>query len=175
MRRASSIAGAGLLLALGLAQSAPAAVPSSPIIVGGDGTAKAKIRTDGVLTAGGTEAILVKKMPPKGKLLVELTSPLDSPDCINSSGVCVPTTLQPAPGAPKFNTTRKGRALLTFVMPSALEFLNFKDPTQSHPVPFVNGQRVQLLAFSFKRNNHGASPTVASGTTLVEVPPPPSS
>ena len=57
-------------------------------------------------------------------------------------------------------------------MPGAVLFENFKDPLQSHPVPFTNGEKVDVdIEGTKKLRNGSATGPVASTTAVVQVPP----
>lgn len=137
-----------------------------------------KVRTDGTLTAGGQETLFVKGIQRKPKLkLAASVSPNydDSPECFQfKSGICLPEPLFRVPGTPKLRTSPKGRATLTFVMPGAVLFENFKDPLQSHPVPFSDGKKVEIQIEGTKKLRNGSvTGPVAITTAVVEVPPSP--
>lgn len=77
------------------------------------------------------------------------------------------------PGTRALKRNKKGRASLTFVMPAAYEFIDFNDPTQSHPIYLVNGQTVSVdIVIVFKpqpRTTEASS--LAFTSAVVQVPP----
>ena len=168
---------------LGLASTALAADgPGSSVVFVGGGAGgpfgSAKVRTDGTLTVGGQEKLFVKgiQRKPKLKLAASVSPDFDeTPECFElRAGFCLPEPLFRVPGTPKLRTSRKGRASLTFVMPGAVLFENFKDPLQSHQVPFSNGEKVEIEIEGTKKVRNGSvTGPVAITTAVVEVPPTP--
>ncbi len=148
------------------------------VVGGGQGSffGSGKVRTDGTLTVGGQETLFAKGIPQKPKLKLSASvSPQydEAPECFRFSvGFCLPEPLFRVPGTPKIKTSRKGRASLSFVMPGAVLFENFKDPLQSHPVPFTNGEKVEVdIEGTKKLRNGSATGPVASTTAVVQLPP----
>ena len=133
-----------------------------------------KMHTDGVLTVGGQETVALRSLPPKMSFEIQIRPSQPAGDCfdISKPGLCLPEPAYPAPGTPKFKTSGKGRAIITFVMPSGNLFLDLRDPLQSHPVPFANGEgvRVDALGIKFTRPLRLGK---ASASAAVEVPPTP--
>jgi hypothetical protein len=58
-------------------------------------------------------------------------------------------------------------------MPPGVEFENFSDPLQSHPIYFTNGQQVEIsIEGTFKKNKFTTvEGAIADTRALVEVPP----
>jgi hypothetical protein len=132
---------------------------------------RGKMRTDGLLTVGQQETVSLRNLPPKSSLGIQIRP---AGECFSpeQNGLCLPEPAYPVPGTPKFKTTGKGRARLTFVMPSGNLFLDFSDPLQSHPISFANGQvvRVEALGIEFTGRLQFSK---ASTSAAVEVPPSP--
>jgi hypothetical protein len=105
---------------------------------------KGKIRSDGNLTVGQPETITVKSFPPRLKFQVYIEPSPFVAECQNFDEECEPQPVYPIAATAPFRTRRKGRATVSFVMPAAYEIFNFTDPTQSHPVKFVNAQAVHI-------------------------------
>ncbi len=174
MRRLAAAGVAGCLLSI-----AVAALASGEVQVeggyGGGFYERGKVRTDGTLTVGGQETLYVKKIPlkPKLRLVADVYPAVENGSCFNfNSGFCLPEPLFRVPGTPKLKANRKGRAKLTFVMPAAVQFDDFKDPLQSHPVPFVNGESVQVDVEGTRKVRNGTvTGPVAVTHAIVEVPP----
>jgi hypothetical protein len=180
MRRLAAVGAATCVLALASTALAAGGPGSSVVVVGGGAGGlfgRGKVRTDGTLTVGGQETLFVKGIQRKPKLKLEASvSPSydDSPECFQfKAGFCLPEPLFRVPGTPKLRTSPKGRGTLTFVMPGAVLFENFKDPLQSHPVPFSNGEKIEIeIEGTRKLRNGSATGPVAITTAVVEVPPP---
>lgn len=141
---------------------------------------KGKIRTDGTLTVGQQETIALKGLPGKYRLAAYIEPPPSASTCFDFDldGYCFPQPLFRVSGTPRFRSSRKGRATLTFVMPPAYEFVSFGDPLQSHPVYLVNGQTVHVdVETTIKRrvgnSVYAVSGSVAKAIAVVEVPPAP--
>ena len=160
---------------------------ASVILLGGVGAAslafadeelfqKGKLRSDGVLTVGQPETIVIKRLPPRLKVRVSVTANDQRCQAIKV-GFCEPATAQRAPGTPRFRTSRRGRARLTFVMPAGYEFLHLKPPFKSEHVSFTNGEPVLIDAqvdTAVRRPGESRHLIgIAQGGAVVEVPTPP--
>jgi hypothetical protein len=151
------------------------AVPASALVRVPRGV---QMRTDGTLTVGQQETLSVKRIPrrPKVRLTAKISPSFTTPGCKEGFAFelsCVPEPLFAVPGSPPFRA-RKGRASLTFVMPSAYEFFNLKDPLLSHPVTLVNGQSIDVVVDGFWHQGGSTNlADLASSTAVVEVPPAP--
>jgi hypothetical protein len=168
---------------IALAWSAQTKADSVVSITGGGGGIHGRLHTDGLLTVGQQETITVNKLPGKFRLQAVMSPPPTATDaCFQFTkhgiiGFCVPEPLFRVPGAPPFRSSTKGRASLTFTTPPAYEFLNFRDPLQSHPIYLIDGQtvHVDVLTVTKHRNRRGvliiAEFAVASTIVRVEVPP----
>jgi hypothetical protein len=102
---------------------------------------KARVVSDGVVTPGQLETIAVSKMPPRARVRVFIEPPPTTPEC-GQLYFCDPARTSPAPGYPPYRTSGKGRALLTFVMPSS--YVVEADPFRGRVVNFANGQAVHI-------------------------------
>jgi hypothetical protein len=140
------------------------------------------IRTDGLLTVGGQETITVSHIPklPHLRLSPAISPPPTATACYQQSpinlgfiGACIPQPLYPVPGTPSLKRNKKGRGTLTFVMPASYEFIDFHDPTQSHPIILVDGQTVYLTVdIIWKPKSGGTSGgSFAARSVVVQVPP----
>ena len=144
------------------------------------GKVHGKARTDGTLTVGQQETLTVTKLPGKFKLSASVSPPSAAADTCFSfkvPAVCEPEPLFRAPGTPRFRSSKKGRATLTFVMPPGYEYTNFKDPLQSHPIYFVDGQAVHVeVDVTYREVRKGKLAQITSEAddviAVVEVPPP---
>jgi hypothetical protein len=168
---------AAAVITIAVAGTALAAAGPSTNSVGIDvGPPKGKVRTDGVLTVGQPEKAIVKG-PPRVRFKVEIGVPITTPGCddFKAGPVCLPANAYPAPATAPFRTSRKGRAKISMVVPSTYELFNFRDPTASHPVDFVNGQTIVVLVLGIRVERTPDSRTVtefslADALATVEVP-----
>jgi hypothetical protein len=103
-----------------------------------------KLRSDGVMTVGQRESVRIKGLPAKRKVRMSVTA--NDQRCRDFKNVfCAAQPAKRAAGTPKFRTNRKGRAVLTFVMPASYEILKIKN-LKSQRLPFTNGQQVLVDA-----------------------------
>jgi hypothetical protein len=138
---------------------------------------KGKIRSDGGLTVGQPETITVKNLPPRLKFQLYIEPSQQVAECQNFNLECEPQPVYPIAGTAAFKTNRKGRAVVSFVMPPAYEIFDFVDPTQSHAVKFVNGQAVHIRLEGDSFQHRNGQPIFiageATGRAAAQVPPPP--
>jgi hypothetical protein len=182
-RRLRAIVATGALLALAVSLASRADAAS--VVSGYAGVpdhVKGRLHTDGTLTIGGTETLSVTGLPGKFRLAALVEPAGETTDCFDfNEGFCLPQPLFHVAGTPRFHSSRKGRAALTFVMPPGVEFVNFANPLQSHPVNFVNGDRVLVYVQTTIRHRDrrggavSVSFPVAAAHVVVEVPAPPPS
>ena len=106
--------------------------------------AKGRVFSDGFVTPGQLETVTVSHMPPRVRLKAAIESPPTTPQC-GEFYFCEFAPFGPAPGTLPFRSSGKGRALLTFVMPSFyyLETDPLR-PKQRMPVTFADQQRVHI-------------------------------
>lgn len=182
MRRAAAASVACCFLALSSTALAAGGSGDSVVVTGGGpGSSpfgRVKIRTDGTLTVGRQETLFVKRIPrkPKRRLAASVSHLYDVvPQCFQlRAGFCLPEPLFRVPGTPRLKASKQGRASLTFLMPAAVLFENFNDPLQSHPVPFTNGEAVEVEIDGTVKVRHGSvTGPVALTRAVVEVPPTP--
>jgi hypothetical protein len=105
---------------------------------------KTRVVSDGVVTPGQPETIAISRMAPRAPIEVFVEAPPTTLQC-GELYFCDPAPTSPAPGTPPYRANAKGKARLTFVMPSTyfLETDPF-DPTIRQPVTFANQQRVHI-------------------------------
>src|SRR3954447_18991860 len=90
-----------------------------------------KLRSDGVMTVGQPETVVMKGLPPKLKVRMGVYA--NDQRCQNfKTAFCIPAFPKRAAGTPRFRTSGKGRARLTFVMPAAYDVLNLKSLKTEH-------------------------------------------
>jgi hypothetical protein len=124
--------------------------------------------------------VTLKGMPPRLNLNVVIAPPDDLNSCFDiAPATCLPTPLFPAPGAPPFRTSGKGRATLTFVMPDSYRYkpgVSIPEFQTDHR-PFWNGQMIFLRARGVRNQGRKEPRSIirgkATGRAMVEVPPSP--
>ena len=105
---------------------------------------KTRVVSDGFVTPGQTETISISRMAPRAPIKVLVEAPPTTLQC-GELYFCDPAPTAPVPGSPPYRANAKGKAMLTFVMPSTyfLETDPF-DPKVRQPVTFANQQRVHI-------------------------------
>jgi hypothetical protein len=105
---------------------------------------KARVGSDGFVTPGQPETISITRMAPRAPIHVFLEAPPTTLQC-GELYFCDPAPAGPAPGSPPFVANKKGRAVLTFVMPETyyLETDPF-NPKIRQPVAFADQQRIHI-------------------------------
>jgi hypothetical protein len=136
-----------------------------------------KLRSDGVMTVGQPETVVIKGLPPRRKVNLSIYS--NATRCQNfKTAFCLPARAKRVAGTPRFRTSGKGRARLTFVMPAAYDVLNLKSLKTEH-FAFTNGEPVLVNATAdTAARRHGESVHligIAEGKAVAEVLPPPAS
>ena len=105
---------------------------------------KGKVLSDGYVTPGKLETIAVSNYPPRTRLKVFIEPPPTTPQC-GEMYFCDPAPTTPAPGYPPYRSSGKGKALLTFEMPSTYYLeTDPLHPAQRQAVTFANNQRVHI-------------------------------
>ena len=160
---------AGLVVALCAIGSASLATADEEVFQHG------KLRSDGVMTVGQLETVVIKGLPPKLKVRMSVSA--NDARCQNfKTAFCIPTSAKRAAGTHRFRTSAKGRATLTFVMPAAYEVLNLKNFKTEH-ASFTNGEPLLVDAtVDTAGRRHGESVHligIAQGSAVAEVLPPP--
>jgi hypothetical protein len=141
-----------------------------------------RVLTDGLLTVGGQETLRVSQIPrlPHERLKASIAPPPTATACFTEAPIelgfffsaCIPQPLYPVPGTPPLKRNKKGRASLTFAMPSAYEFIDFQDPIKSHPIYLVDGQTAYVtIDIVYKPKSGGiAGGSFAARSVVVQVP-----
>jgi hypothetical protein len=115
---------------------------------------KGKVVSDGIVTPGQLETIAISRMPRRARVKVFIEPPPTTPQC-GEFYFCdvAPTSL--APGSPPYRTSGKGRALLTFVMPSTYYIeLDPFDPRDRMAVEWADGQSVHIDVQAARTHKH---------------------
>jgi len=131
---------------------------------------KGKALAFGPFTPGQVESIAVRGMPKKGKVQA-LMGFAGAPGGCSGVFVCLPVLLRRAEGTPRFHTTAKGRALISFVMPTHYERFridNLNSPTER--VAFVNGQRLLIEVDGIASHRDKQTFGIAVARTTVQIP-----
>ena len=138
-------------------------------------TQKGKLRSDGVMTVGQPETVFIKGLPPR--LKVRMSVAANDPRCRSQkTAFCIPESASRAAGTPRFRTSRKGRAMLTFVMPAGYDLLHLEGSFKTEHVAFTNGEPLLVQAEGDTAvRRHGESRhliAIAQSGAVAEVPPP---
>jgi hypothetical protein len=110
---------------------------------------KGKVVSDGVVVPGEPETVAIAKFPPKASLRVAIEPPPTTPQC-GEHFFCDLVFVSPAPGT-LFRSSGKGRALLSFVMPTTFTLEDPFRPGTKREAPFVTGQSVHIDVGGTKR------------------------
>jgi hypothetical protein len=150
-----TIALAASVLTAGLASGAAAAPSAQPLakkkvkVV----LSKARVASDGFVTPGQPETVAVSHMPAKTHFKMAIEPPPTTLQC-GQFYFCDVAPVTPAPGGPPFRTTKKGKATVTFVMPTTYTIATDPfDPSTRRPVAFMHGQRVHINVQGKKRRH----------------------
>jgi hypothetical protein len=146
---------------------APAASAAKPKLV----FLKARVIADGIVTPGQLETIAVSHLPPRARLKAFIEPPPVTPEC-GEFFFCDPAPTSPAPGTPPYRASGKGRALLTFVMPSTyfVETDPFR-PKLGYLQTFANGQAVHLDVEGIRRTRKAKRVGFGFARAVVQLPP----
>jgi hypothetical protein len=130
---------------------------------------KARVVADGIVTPGQQETISVSNLPPKSPIDVFIEPPPTTPQC-GEFYFCDVVGVPPAPGTPLFRTNGKGRATLTFVMPSSY----FVETDPFHPrmgteVHWMNGQAVHIDVQGRKRTKRVRTDSFGFARAVVQL------
>jgi len=115
---------------------------------------KARVGSDGIVTPGQPETISISRMAPKARIAVFIEPPPTTLQC-GELYFCDAAPAAPAPGSPPFKADKKGRAVLTFIMPDTyyLETDPF-NPKIRTPVTFADQQRIHIDVQGASRIRH---------------------
>jgi hypothetical protein len=132
---------------------------------------KARVASDGFVTPGQLETIAVSRMPPRARLNVFIEAPPTTPQC-GQFYFCDVAPTSPPPGAAPYRSSRKGRALLTFVMPSSY-FISSDPfpPREGRFVDFANGQAVHIDVQGGRRTKRVRRVGLGFARAVVQLPP----
>ena len=132
---------------------------------------KGRVRSDGIVTPGRPETISVSRMPRRTKVRVFIEPPPTTPQC-GELYFCDPVRTRRVPGSPPYRTSGKGRALLTFVMPSSyfLESDPFR-PFDRRPVTFADGQSIHIDVQGTRRQKRKRLEGFGFSRAVVQLPP----
>jgi hypothetical protein len=113
---------------------------------------KARVVSDRVITPGQLERITASRLPPRARLKVLIEPPPTTPQC-GQFYFCSRAPTSPAPGSPPYRSSGKGRAVLTFVVPSSYFITNDPfPPREGRFVDFANGQAVHIQVQGARRS-----------------------
>jgi hypothetical protein len=112
---------------------------------------KARVASDGFLSPGQLETVIVSHMPHRTRFRMAIEPPPITPQC-GQFYFCDLAPVSPAPGSAPFKTDTHGQALVSFVMPSTYNISTDPfDPSTRRPVSWANGQRVHIDVDGVKR------------------------
>ena len=132
---------------------------------------KVRVFSDHSVTPGQQERITVSKLPPRTKFKVAIEPPPTTPQC-GRYYFCSSMRVFPVPGTPPYRSSGKGRATLSFVMPSryVIQSDPFR-PSTKQSVAFADGQAVHIDVLGVKRTRNATRVGFGFGRTVVHVPP----
>jgi hypothetical protein len=165
-------------LACGLGVLAADAAATTPVSLSSKGKhrtkfvfLKARVGSDGFVTPGQPETISITRMAPKGNIAVFIEAPPTTIQC-GELYFCDPAPAGPAPGSPPFVADKKGRAVLTFVMPDTyyLETDPF-NPKIRQAVAFADQQRIHIDVQGSSKIRHVRRESFGFARATVQRPP----
>jgi hypothetical protein len=132
---------------------------------------KAHVGSDGFVTPSQPETISISRMAPKAAIAVFIEPPPTTIQC-GELYFCDAAPAAPAPGSPPFVADRKGRALITFVMPETydLETDPF-NPKIRQPVAFADQQRIHIDVQGASKIRHVKRESFGFARAIVQRPP----
>ncbi len=132
---------------------------------------KTRVRSDGSVTPGQQEWVSVSRVPPRAKLKVAIEPPPTTLQC-GQYYFCRTVRVFPVPGTPAYRSSGKGRASLSFVMPShyVIQSDPFR-PSTKQSVPFANGQSVHINVLGKRRTRKANMVGFGFARTVVYIPP----
>jgi hypothetical protein len=139
---------AALAIAFLVPPAANATTPVTPLSKGKHKTRfvflKTRVAADGIVTPGHAETISISRMAPKANIAVFIEPPPTTLQC-GELYFCDVAPAGPAPGSAPFVADKKGRAVISFVMPDTyyLETDPF-NPKIRQPVSFADQQRIHI-------------------------------
>jgi hypothetical protein len=131
---------------------------------------KARVLSDGVVTPGQPETIAISRMAPRARMKVFVEAPPTTLQC-GELYFCDPAPTSPAPGTPPYRANGKGKATVTFIMPSTyfLETDPF-NPKVRTPVTFADGQSVHIDVEGASTRKRVRRESFGFGRALVQLP-----
>jgi hypothetical protein len=174
--------GRGSTLVAGVAATATIALV--PVSAGGDPVveasgkkkpplkfSKVRVSSDHSVTPGQQEWIAVTRVPPRVKLKVAIEPPPTTPQC-GQYYLCRQVRVFPVPGTPPYRSSGKGRATLSFIMPShyTIQSDPFR-PSTRQSVAFADGQAVHINVRGVKKTRRATRVGFGFGRAVVSIPP----
>ena len=131
---------------------------------------KARVGSDGFVTPGRPETIAISRMAPRAPIKVFVEAPPTTRQC-GELFFCDPAPTSPVPGSPPYRANAKGKATLTFVMPSTyfLETDPF-DPKVRQPVTFADQQRIHIDVEGTSKIKNVRRESFGFARTIVRLP-----
>jgi hypothetical protein len=129
---------------------------------------KTRVVSDGIVTPGQPETVSISRMPPRTRFKAAIEPPPTTPQC-GEFYFCDVAPVSPAPGTPPFRTSGKGRALITFVMPSTYNIATDPfDPSTRRPVAWADGQSVHIDVQGVKQRHRVRKIGFGFGRAIVQ-------
>jgi hypothetical protein len=108
------------------------------------------VRMDGELTPGAAETLRIAHLPPLRKFAVSIGVVGNINGC-REEGVSCSVGVGPQSGTRPFKTSRRGRAIARFLVPAEYHKRDGAQGTLVAEYPFVNDQRVIVVASTLSR------------------------
>lgn len=132
---------------------------------------KVRVVSDHSVTPGEQEWISVSKLPPRTKFKAAIEPPPTTPQC-GQYYFCSSVRVFPVEGTPPYRSSGKGRATVSFIMPSRYTIQSdpFR-PSTKESVAFMNGQALHIDVLGEKRTRKATRVGFGFGRTAVHIPP----
>jgi hypothetical protein len=158
----------GLIPAAGLAAVAaePYAAKKKPPVK----LLKGRVASDGAVTPGQQEWITITRMPPRARFKLLIEPPPTTPQC-GQYYFCSSVRVFPVPGTPRYRSSGKGAAAVSFVMPGSyvIQSNPFK-PSTRQTVNFMNGQVIHIDVQGMKRTKRARFFGFGFRRSIVQIP-----
>jgi hypothetical protein len=132
---------------------------------------KVRVSSDHSVTPGQQEWISASRLPPRTKLKVAIEPPPTTPQC-GRYYFCRSVRVFPVQGTPPYRSSAKGRATLSFIMPSHYTIQSDPfTPSTRQSVAVAHGQAVHIDVLGMKRTRKATRVGFGFGRAVVHIPP----